>query len=416
MKMSQYTLALTSIAIFYSMNVNYCLAAPAGIDKINKAITDYSVDGKKKIIVYETDGDKVYLTKKNKDGGYSDLTNIRSLLIIVTNASLISNNSPAIKATLSVNRSDYCEKDDVRSRQGMPQTMEIARPHVAINNFRNINEIDPTIILNVNYFDINTQLKNNQYITWQKSKCSTPLGIYYDSHSGRWNDAANQPHAFAYGDYYFSRKDGTKTALQSMLIVDKNTDRVQFNISDGNSNDAQPPAIESIETTIKEGKQELVAFSGAELLPRLNSEELDSGDGPDAGILQTTRIGIGYNVDKDQLYILQAGYGGAGISRGDLRDIFSALGASKALELDGGGSAVLGVQKDAVTWTGINSKIPNINEKDSSIYSCGSPVDNDFPTGIAKNFVCTPAYQLDGTRRALPGYLALSIGSAGKGE
>jgi len=97
------------------------------------------------------------------------------------------------------------------------------------------------------------------------------------------------------------------------------------------------------------GGFKITAVSGTQLLPKLNIE----GPGPDAGPKPTTRIAIGYNKSKDNLYILEGGTYKGGFTRDDLRNVMNALGATdEALELDGGGSAAFVVDNNKVRWTG----------------------------------------------------------------
>jgi len=250
----------------------------------------------------------------------------------------------------------------------------------------------PAIALNANYFDVRAQ-KAGTLDDWKNTKCSAPLGMYFDNHTN-WETKNKQITDSKYyaGPKEFINNKGDQTApLQTFFIAEGSATNLDHNdftiVEEMSSAEAFAEHIVNNFDIIP-----FSAFSGTQLLPELSVPE----PSPDSGPSKTTRIAIGFSPTKNRFYILEGGTYRNGIDRDDLRNILFAVGADKAMELDGGGSAAFVVDKSKVKWAGAWANRPDLQEG-----SCAA-ASND-------QAYCTPITQPDGAPRPVPGWLALDL-------
>lgn len=240
----------------------------------------------------------------------------------------------------------------------------------------------PDFAININYFDVRDQLNGN---TWKETQCSTPLGVYYDNDpSGPTGGTHNQPEKYLAGPAYFVDKENNRAPVDTFFwlhgIAGKPSAN-QFSMVRTTQEDAKN-VIETAAALERKGGI-FTAFSGTALIPFHQSDIA-----PDSGGQKTTRIGIGYNRESDQLYVFEGGTYRDGVDREELAAIFRALNAAPAMEIDGGGSAALIIKNGSAKWGG-DEKPP------SSCTNSGA--------------WCSPVTQQDGTARPVPSWLGLNL-------
>jgi Phosphodiester glycosidase len=238
----------------------------------------------------------------------------------------------------------------------------------------------PDFAINTNYFDVRSQIGT----TWLQTQCSVPLGVYYDNNpDGPTGGTHNTPEKYLAGPGYFVDKDDNKAPEDTFFWVYRTglNPMVTFTMTrsstpDSNAAIAQADRYDSSGLTF-------VAFSGTALIPAHYA-----GPAPDSGNVSTTRIGIGYDGTQDILYIFEGGTYQKGVDRGTLTGIFQALGATTAMEIDGGGSAALVIRDGSATWAGLPS--PSTSCPNSGAW-------------------CSPVTQPDGKARPVPSWLGMSF-------
>ncbi|AIO70666.1 phosphodiester glycosidase family protein [Burkholderia oklahomensis] len=355
------------------------------------------------IVVYQFD--KKHPIPQSNDGkSFSSIPVDSAWLVTINRASDgfgsgVSSDHYPIQARLVGDSSGTCEGNSNAVSNGTKETWETSGPANTISILKGKN-VFPDVIFNANYFDVRPQNKNT---TWKSNGCSLPLGVFYDNHDGAYKNVYDKNDPYIAGPAAYIQKDGSLNALQTFTIADtvygsggagfstRPASKAVFNIVENKKTDDS--AFKSYISKIPHGTStpdKLIAISGAELLPTLNTGPTDSGDGPDSGGSATTRIGIGYNKAKDQLYILEGGSYKNGLTRSNLRAAFKALGADMALELDGGGSAVVGVNEEHVKWAGATAKAPAT--------SCN-----------VAGYVCTPITQPSGAARPVPSWAYITV-------
>ncbi|MGF6805093.1 hypothetical protein OKW30_000219 [Paraburkholderia sp. Clong3] len=214
---------------------------------------------------------------------------------------------------------------------GTPQTAEIFTPSEAYSRLK-----DPEFMINANYFDVRPQL-NGQ--TWKTTKCSVPLGIYYDNYSsgptgGTHNSGAGDEKYFA-GPRHYINEDGKNVApVDTMIFYESAPSSDYVRVINNDLNSSQSLGV------IRTLTSRTVGISGSSLFGRS-----ESGTAPDAGNKQTTRVALGYDSSLDRLYIFEGGNYSNGVSREQVAGLFRSLHVPVALELDGGGSASLAVSR-----------------------------------------------------------------------
>jgi hypothetical protein len=243
----------------------------------------------------------------------------------------------------------------------------------------------PDFAINANYFDVRPQ----NGTTWQQTLCSVPLGMYYDNDpDGPSEGTHNLPNKYLAGPGYFVDKEGRDKAPVDTLFWIHGTATGPANNSFTITRSKTPDSNAAIaQAQLFEGSRSIfVAFSGTALLPVHLAT-----DAPDSGRQSTTRIGIGYDPVKDFLYIFEGGSYQNGVNRSDLAAIFLALGATMALEVDGGGSASLVIKDGSAVWGG---------------QAKGTQPVTSCPNSGAW---CSPITQPDGKSRPVPSWLGMNF-------
>lgn len=184
----------------------------------------------------------------------------------------------------------------------------------------------PAISINANFFDVRPQFGGN-------TGCSSPLGSYVDSaHGGGWT---NLPVTFT---PQFAGKPGLTdstgavfTALSTFLLtegrppaMDVPRDGTDFGVADAD-----------IFTRLFTGPP-FTAVAGIKLLASAGERQLNDPSGR-----TSTRTALGYSSALDELLIFQGGNYTTGLSLDDVQNLYRALGADRAIALDGGSSSAL---------------------------------------------------------------------------
>lgn len=239
--------------------------------------------------------------------------------------------------------------------------------------------LSPDILFNANYFDVRPQLHST---TWKENKCSSPLGIYYDNDkTGPTQGTHNDPNRFFPGEAYFVSENGAASILDTLFITKQKYPGEFFNLvenKDLNSSFAINKALE-----LERNNNTFIGVSGTSLYN--NNPSIIA---PDSGDEMTTRIALGYNEKDDILYLIIGGSYREGMNREVLKGFFNNIDVYYALELDGGGSASLGLKK---------SKFGDINSLVTS--SCPE----------VSELWCSPVKQPDGQRRIVPSWIGINI-------
>jgi hypothetical protein len=243
----------------------------------------------------------------------------------------------------------------------------------------------PDFAINANYFDVRAQSGT----TWLQTLCSVPLGVYYDNDpdgpSAGTHNATNNK--YLAGPGYFVDKDDRRAPVDTLFWIHSTPHkpaetRLSITLSDTPDSNAAIAQAKLFD----DSRYIFVAFSGTGLIPAHMAN-----DAPDSGPQSTTRIGIGYDPVADVLYIFEGGSYRNGVSRSDLTAIFRALGATMALEVDGGGSASLVIKDGSAVWGG---------------HAAGTQPVTSCPNSGAW---CSPITQPDGKSRPVPSWLGMNF-------
>jgi Phosphodiester glycosidase len=243
--------------------------------------------------------------------------------------------------------------------------------------------------INANYFDVRPQ-RNNQ--TWQLTQCSVPLGVYYNNDlAGPTDGTHNSPNKYLAGPGYFIGPGDRPVAVDTFFWVYRgkhDSGQNKFSMILSPNPDASAAIAEA--KRLEAAGDIFTAFSGTGLIPPNKDTIGNPHGGPDSGASPTTRIGIGYNSSQDMLFIFEGGRYRDGIDRAQLAGIFRSLGAEPAMEVDGGGSAVMMIKKGRTKWGGGAKG----NEPETSCSNSGA--------------WCSLPTQPDGKARPTPSWLGLS--------
>lgn len=265
-----------------------------------------------------------------------------------------------------------CENDPNAFVGGFRQASELYTPEQAYSALK-----APDILFNTNYFDVRPQ-RNGE--TWQKNKCSSPLGMYYSNFPRTATD--NEP--ITGNDYFAGVKDfvsatDVKSPLDTFFFIQgPETNEFELVTNSLGSKNSLNRAEE-----LNRQSRTFLATSGTSLLPYLNSGDPE----PDSGSRSTTRIALAYDRGNDRLILVQGGGYKDGFTRDSLQAVMRALNASMAVEFDGGGSAAVAVRKSHVTFTGASA----------------SPVNFDCAQEVCYSKVTQPG----GQPRPVPGWMGL---------
>jgi hypothetical protein len=209
----------------------------------------------------------------------------------------------------------------------------------------------PDVAINANYFDVRPQ-RNGQ--TWQSTQCSVPLGVYYNNDvDGPTDGTHNSPNKYLAGPGYFLGPNDKPVAVDTFFWIYRgkhDSGQNKFSMILSPTPDASAAMAEA--KRLEAAGDIFAAFSGTGLIPPNKDTIGNPHGGPDSGASPTTRIGIGYNSSRDMLFIFEGGRYREGIDREQLAGIFRALGAEPAMEVDGGGSAVMVIKNGWAKWGG----------------------------------------------------------------
>jgi hypothetical protein len=247
----------------------------------------------------------------------------------------------------------------------------------------------PGLAINANYFDVRPQ-RNKE--TWQSTQCSVPLGVYYNNDvDGPTDGTHNSPTKYLAGPAYFIGPDDKPVAVDTFFWVyrgKRDTGQNKFSMILSTKPDASEAIAQAKAFEI--AGDIFTAFSGTGLIPANKDTIGNPHGGPDSGASPTTRIGIGYSSSQDMLFIFEGGRYREGIDRAQLAGIFRALGAEPAMEVDGGGSAVMVIKNGWAKWGGgVKGTEPDTSCSNSGAW-------------------CSLPTQPDGKARPTPSWLGLS--------
>lgn len=181
------------------------------------------------------------------------------------------------------------------------------------------------------------------------------LGMYEDSDSSGPTGGTPASDPYYPGPSYFRDEHGKKGPVDTFFMIHAPGDFSYEMIRE--------PDISTDNAIVRaralyNAHKNFAAVSGTALIPQNYSSIDNPVDGADAGQKYTTRIGIGYLPKYDELIIFEGGSYNNGPARLQLAGIFAATGIGQdgdpgfAMELDGGGSAAVGVQQDKFTKVG----------------------------------------------------------------
>lgn len=377
-------------------------AATSTIQDVFHAINK-KANGRHNIVVYQFDS--THPLPQSANGSIADLPISNGWLIAINNASMAGDPEGGQYPistriyTDNANASSCKNNANAQLPNGTDESWSVMTPANVLSSLLGKN-IFPYILFNANYFDTRTQ-KNNT--TWQINGCTLPLGIFYDNHDhNHTNNQYDASNSYLAGPASYIQADDSQKPLQTYVITDAKKESpaapsfiksVTYDLVENKNDNAS--STTSFIKSHTQNREEIIAFSGTELLPNMNAATGDSDQGPDSSGKATTRIAIGYNKNNDQLLIFEGGSYQNGVTRDNLQRLFQALGANSALELDGGGSAAVAVQKDKVSWAGASTLAP------------------DDENCHVTNYVCTPVTQPSGSARPVPGWVYFSFPSRG---
>jgi hypothetical protein len=373
------------------------------IDRQYHSPTDPSP--KKNINIYQF-GAQYPLPQMSKDGQLTTIDIASGWLIVMNNATHTDHfEAPADELMARIyrgtqNDNSCINNNNAETADRTKQTWKIETLTSALATQLGYGKF-PDIMFNVNYFDVRPQAN---FTTWQSNKCADPLGVIYDNHPETKTHNTYRNDKYLAGLPSYIQSNGTLNPLQTLVVHDSQSNAsgpgwlqsTEIRLIE-NSDSTAAETEKVLDSITASDSQYVAAFTGVELLPKTNATEIDSGDGADAGAKATTRIAIGYNKDKDQLMIFEGGgYKTGGVTRENLAQLFRALGATLALETDGGGSASVAVRKDHVTWGGLSNSAPT------------------SPCNVS-NYICSPPSQPDGNYRPVPAWAYFYVDNPSSG-
>ncbi|MFP2693935.1 phosphodiester glycosidase family protein [Enterobacter ludwigii] len=238
----------------------------------------------------------------------------------------------------------------------------------------------PDLFFNGNYFDIRPQ-QNGQ--TWQSSRCSTPVGMYFDNNINSPSKGTHNKNKYFPGPTSFVSEDDELAPVDTMFFVHTTGDNYPVGLVVNLSNESTE-AIARGSYLINQ-TYTFSAISGTALLHNRSTGK----PSPDAGDSATTRLAISYDNAKDRLFIMMGGSYRNGFRRVDIEAFFRAMGLKNTLELDGGGSASLGLNTQRFIFKG--ASLPPT--------SC---------TGL-NSVWCAPITQPDGKARSIPSWIGINV-------
>jgi hypothetical protein len=308
-----------------------------------------------------------------------------------------------------------CEGNaDARTEDGTAQTAEVYGPVAAWNRMG-----QPAVLINTNFFDVRPQRNG---LTWHDTGCTTPFGVYYDNQatigapppavpptgapppgqSGNLVDILGTAAGEVDADrFYLGRKGLTNEisspwGILSTFVISEGAARVgpaptKFEMFVARAPEDNAVA-EGWSAGVEDSRAPVVAFAGLDLLHPQGDAFIHDPE------VRAARSAIGYSPELDRLVVVQAGSNeerGTGMTRVELQDLFRALGATLAMQLDSGGSSALVVNAAAdIVWAGEGA-----GEGGAPPSACwGIP-----------GAVCSPGIDQWGNGRKVPGWLALNL-------
>ncbi|THJ31055.1 phosphodiester glycosidase family protein [Lampropedia aestuarii] len=321
--------------------------------------------------IYFSSGYEVPMTQPGSNGGNYSSANDASLVVMPFNWQDRQFVVPHLLGDTHEGDAARCEGNpNAVTSDGTKQIAEILTVSEAWNKMSN----DALLLMNANYFDTRAQGNNT---TWLNNRCSTPLGMYFDNvPDGPTNGTHNEPNVLFPGPQNYIGSDGSQIPLDTLFWTTNRNTYIDL-IHKGSPTDQ---AVEEYALDLIKAGYQFIAVSGSGLPLRATS----SDPTPDTGSKDTTRIGLALSDDSNLLYIFQGGAYDNGFSRLDISNLFNALGVSRALELDGGGSASLALANNQFFLKGRS-------RPDSSCNISG--------------LWCSPVTQPDGSHRPVPSWL-----------
>lgn len=320
----------------------------------------------------------------------------------------------------------FTPNDDRNNLSKIKQFAEVYTPAEGWNMLGS-----PDIAINANYFDTRSQanvdVANPQvalaFNEWKDHKCSSALGIYYSNRNSNpinfgQRNYTNYGNKNLAGSANYVLDNGQLVALDTFFIFRGSSSINNFSLT---VNDPLPSgkvgnSFSLLNSTLATNKAlaqassletypgTYLGVSGTALIPPTASS-LSGTSEPDQGTAATTRIAIGFDPIKGRLIIFQGGrygsasiggskvYTGDGITRAQLADIMRAMGATQAIELDGGGSAAVVIKNQPAIS-------PNLVWVGDAAPASACP-----NTGAW----CSPITQPDGTPRPIPSWMGISF-------
>jgi Phosphodiester glycosidase len=198
---------------------------------------------------------------------------------------------------------------------------------------------EPPMLVNGNFGDDRPQLGGS----WRETRCISPQGTYVDNTHGlgRTNQAVTGTIPFAGKKGLGHGGPDPDSALTTMIIP---VGGAPYVIRPKNRTDYDV-ATPEVANLVNQGAR-FVAVAGIGLLAPDFSGQLNDG-GPIAA-----RTAVGYNQNKDELYVFEGG----SYTPDNMQDLFRELGSDRAVLLDGGGSSAIVLRRDTGgMWSGAGS-------------------------------------------------------------
>lgn len=363
-----------------------------------------------------------------KNTGTSKYTNFRLLQDlggdgVVENGTIPSNSCETSVSVGSLTPGWFTPKDSRNNLAAIRQFSEVYTPDIAWKKLGT-----PDIAINANYFDTRTQINDRpidvsttvaiDFNKWQLTKCSSPLGIYYQNINGKAVSEMGKRHISFYGNKNLAGsanyvlENGQLVSLDTFFIY-RSANNNEFSLTVNDVYNSTNNITELKNVSARNNKslaraQYLETYnafylgvSGTSLIPPTASA-LSGVSQPDLGTSATTRIAIGYDSIKGRFLIFQGGnYGasyvnnqkkltGNGVTRAQLADIMRAMGATSAMELDGGGSAAVVIKDYSPNLDWVGDRKPATSCPDTGAW-------------------CSPVTQPTGGARPIPSWMGISF-------
>jgi hypothetical protein len=268
---------------------------------------------------------------RNAAGGEYTLNN-GGHLVTIKNASARLN--PRLLVDTHTGAQARCEHNPgARTSEGLLMASETYAPLQAWQALGG-----PPLMVNANFGDERPQKGGS----WRETGCIAPQGVYVDNTHGQGRANMAVTGTIPYPGKQGLTNNGKSWNALSTMVIPVGGEPYIIMPRDHTDYDVASPVIVKL---VNQGAR-FVAVGGIGLLAPGFTDQLNDG-GPSAA-----RTAIGYNKQKDELYIFQGG----SYTPDNMQDMFRGLGSDRAVLLDGGGSSAIVLRRDTGgMWAGAGS-------------------------------------------------------------